>query len=168
MLVTVGTEHYQFDRLIDWIDTWLASVEGSRVECLIQHGVSRPSTRAESRAFMPFDEMLAATREASAIVCHGGTGSVMLSRHEGIKPIVVPRTHDHGEHVDNHQVVFARRMATRYEVEIAETEQDLHGLLDAVLDRRLDPRGENLGDGARPAITRFSRLMDELLSGGSR
>lgn len=168
MLVTVGTEHYPFDRLIDWIDTWLSSAGESAVECLVQHGVSRPSSRAESRPFMPFDEMLAATRAASAVVCHGGTGSVMLARHAGIKPIVVPRTRDHGEHVDDHQVIFARRMAARHEIEIAESEQGLHELLDALRDRRLDLRGDGIGDGADPAIARFTQLMDDLLVGSAR
>lgn len=165
VLVTVGTEHYAFDRLIDWMDAWLATEHGRDVRCLVQHGASRAPRGAEGRALLPFDEMLAATAEASAIVCHGGTGSIMLARHEGLKPIVVPRTHAHGEHVDDHQVAFARRMAARGDVELAETEDDLRRLLDGIVDGRWDPRSVGHANGVGEAVARFRELVDALMEG---
>ncbi len=168
VLVTVGTEHYAFDRLIEWMDTWLTSEPGRGVRCLVQHGVSRSPRQAEGRAFLPFDEMLAATARASALVCHGGTGSVMLARHEGLKPIVVPRTHRYGEHVDDHQVAFARRMAARGDVELAESEERLHGLLDAVVEGRLEPRSLGHTDGISQAIARFCELVDAMMANEGR
>jgi UDP-N-acetylglucosamine transferase subunit ALG13 len=168
VFVSVGTEHYPFDRLIDWLDAWLATDAGNGVDCLVQHGVSKPSSRARSRPFLPFDEMLATAGTASAVVCHGGTGTVMLARHAGIRPIVVPRLHDLGEHVDDHQVAFARRMAARGDVELAESEHGLHDLLDGLVEGTFQPRSADVMDVGRQAVERFGRLVDELLQGGAR
>jgi UDP-N-acetylglucosamine transferase subunit ALG13 len=168
VLVSVGTEQYPLDRLIDWMDAWLATEAGTRVDCLVQHGASKASSRARSRPFLPFDEMLATAGAASAIVCHGGTGTVMLARHAGIRPIVVPRRHRLGEHVDDHQVSFARRMAALGDVEVAESEQRLHDLLDGLVEGTFDPRSADVADGGRQAVAKFGRLMDELLLGRTR
>jgi UDP-N-acetylglucosamine transferase subunit ALG13 len=168
LFVSVGTEHYPFDRLIEWMDGWLATGVGSRVDCVVQHGVGKASSRAASRAFLPFDEMLANANLASAVVCHGGTGTVMLARHAGIRPIVVPRLHGRGEHVDDHQVEFARRMAARGEVEVAESESELHRLLDSVVEHRLDLRCAGINESSDAAVARFCRLVDDLLVGSAR
>jgi UDP-N-acetylglucosamine transferase subunit ALG13 len=168
VLVSVGTEHYRFDRVIDWLDAWLATDAGAHVDCLVQHGASKPSSKARSRPFLPFDEMLATAETASAVVCHGGTGTVMLARHAGIRPIVVPRRHELGEHVDDHQVEFARRMAARGDVELAESERDLHDLLDGLVAGTFQPRSADVVDVGRQAVERFGRLVDQLLLGGTR
>ena len=51
----------------------------------------------------------------------------------GAVPIVVPRQHRLGEHVDDHQVAFSRRLAADGGgIHLAETEAELHRLLDRV------------------------------------
>src|SRR5439155_1579181 len=89
---------------------------GPPVRCVMQHGGATAPSRGEASAFLEYDHIEKLMREAAAVVCHGGTGSVMLARSLGKRPIVVPREHARGEHVDDHQVVFVRRMAARGEI----------------------------------------------------
>ena len=42
--------------------------------------------------------------EADLIITHGGVGSIVSSIEKGKKVIAVPRMHEYGEHVNNHQI----------------------------------------------------------------
>jgi UDP-N-acetylglucosamine transferase subunit ALG13 len=167
LLVTVGTDHHPFDRLVRWVDAWLGG--GSRqLRCLMQTGTSAPPTGpAAWQAYLEFDALQAAMAEAAAVVCHGGPGTILGARHLGAVPIVVPRKHRLGEHVDDHQVAFSRRLAAEAgEVHLAETEADLHHLLDQVT---VQPAAFRAGPGDRAtaaAVREFGRLVDGLVGPG--
>src|SRR5439155_12652420 len=122
VFVTVGTDHHPFDRLVGWVDRWLEASAGDRVRCLVQSGTSRRPRLADHRDYLSYQDMEANLHEAAAVVCHGGPGSVMMCRWAGKSPIVVPRRRDLGEHVDDHQTAFARRMAAEGELTLAEDE----------------------------------------------
>jgi UDP-N-acetylglucosamine transferase subunit ALG13 len=62
---------------------------------------------------MPFEEMVACFREAEKVVTHAGVGSILGASREGHTPLVVPRRHDLGEHVDEHQAELTRALAAR-------------------------------------------------------
>ena len=167
LLVTVGTDHHPFDRLISWVDAWLAG--GPRpLRCLMQTGTSAPpagaATAAEWRAYLEFDALQAAMASAAAVVCHGGPGTILGARHMGAVPIVVPRQHRLGEHVDDHQVAFSRRLAAEGDdIHLAETEAGLHRLLDRVA---AEPAAFRAGPGDRAtasAVREFGRLVDGLV-----
>jgi UDP-N-acetylglucosamine transferase subunit ALG13 len=141
LLVTVGTDHHPFDRLVGWADAWLAANPG-RLRCLMQTGTSAPPTGpADWRAYLEYD------------------------RHMGAVPIVVPRQHRLGEHVDDHQVAFSRRLAaTGGDIHLAETEAGLHRLLDRVA---AEPAAFRAGAGDRAtaaAVRAFGRLVDGLVA----
>ena len=59
---------------------------------------------------MSFDELDDEMAAADAVVTHAGIGSVLLAMMHGHRPIVMPRRSDLGEGVDDHQVMFARRL----------------------------------------------------------
>jgi UDP-N-acetylglucosamine transferase subunit ALG13 len=181
LLVTVGTDHHRFDRLVRWVDAWLAG-QPRRLRCLMQTGASAPPTGGvrgtpegcpgESgpvhwQAYLEFDALQAAMAGAAAVVCHGGPGTILGARQRGAVPIVVPRQHRLGEHVDDHQVAFARRLAAGGGViHLAETEVELHRLLDRVT---ADPAAFRAGPGGRAkaaAVHEFGRLVDGLVDGG--
>lgn len=108
IFVTVGTHHQPFTRLLDALD----SLDGG--ELVVQYGPGEPPAgvrRAE--AYMPFDQMLACFREADKVVTHAGVGSILCARREGHTPLVVPRRHDLGEHVDEHQAELTRKLEAR-------------------------------------------------------
>jgi UDP-N-acetylglucosamine transferase subunit ALG13 len=91
--------------------------------------------------FMPCDVLAGYMRAADAIVTHAGTGSIQMARASGKRPIVVPRRAELGEHVDDHQVPFARRLAAAGLITLVENEKDLpraiaqHGHAPVVADR---------------------------------
>ena len=165
LLVTVGTDHHPFDRLVGWAGAWLDAHPG-QLRCLMQTGTSAPPdpAAAEWHAYLEFDALQAAMAEAAAVVCHGGPGTILGARHMGAVPIVVPRQHRLGEHVDDHQVAFCRRLAAEgAEIHLAETEADLHGLLDRVA---AEPAVFRAGPGDRAtggAVREFGRLVDGLV-----
>jgi UDP-N-acetylglucosamine transferase subunit ALG13 len=171
LLVTVGTDHHPFDRLVRWVDDWLGGPGGQTdgLRCLMQTGTSAPpsgkSGAVEWRAYLEFEALQAAMRDAAAVVCHGGPGTILGARHMGAAPIVVPRRHRLGEHVDDHQLAFSRRLAGDGGVFLAETEAELHALLDRVAAEPATFRAPAGHRGTAAAVRAFQRLVDDLVAG---
>ena len=108
IFVTVGTHHDPFNRLLD------ALAQLDPAELVVQYGPGQPPPGvARAEAFMPFEQMVACCREAEKVVTHAGVGSILLARREGHTPLVVPRQHGLGEHVDEHQAELTRALAAR-------------------------------------------------------
>ena len=121
IFATVGTNETPFDRLIAALGPL-----GRDEPLVVQHGPSgvRPA-RATCVGFLPFDELVRYVRSARAVVMHAGVGSVMVALANEKRPIVVPRLHRFGEAVDDHQLVFARRLALEGLVTLVEDPADL-------------------------------------------
>jgi UDP-N-acetylglucosamine transferase subunit ALG13 len=168
VFVTVGTDHHPFDRLVRWVDAWLSAGPADRVRCVVQFGTSTTPSLAEARQYLPYDELEALMGEATAVVCHGGPGSVMAARWRGTKPIVVPRRHGRGEHVDDHQLVFSRRMAAEGEILLVEEESDFRRVLDGVLDGSVSLDLPAARADVTISLERFEELVDGLFAGGGR
>jgi hypothetical protein len=99
------------------------------------------------------------------MVCHGGPASIIDARRVGVKPIVVPRRRGLKEHVDDHQVLFARRLAETAYIELVETEDQLRTALDAAI---ADPGAYRIeaperGTELDASIRRFEALAGALL-----
>ncbi len=110
ILVIVGTERFSFDRLIKAVDRLIE--EGVlRDEVVVQMGASvYQPRRAKFFKFVPFGEMSELISKASLVVAHAGAGTTLLSLQMGKPVILFPRMSRYFEHVDNHQVDFARKM----------------------------------------------------------
>ena len=166
VFVTVGTDHHPFDRLIRWVDGWVEAGGRERASCFVQHGTSKAppwngTAGLGHSEYLAHDEMSTRTAEATAVVCHGGPGTIMDCLKVGTKPIVVPRRHAEGEHVDDHQVRFTRRLESAGYIRVAETEDDLRTLLDEAL---ANPERETYRseDTTTATATRFAELAMEL------
>jgi UDP-N-acetylglucosamine transferase subunit ALG13 len=108
IFVTVGTHHDPFARLLDA----LGQLDGA--ELVVQYGPGQPPPGvARAEAFMPFEQMVECFREAEKVITHAGVGSILCASREGHTPLVVPRRHDLGEHVDEHQAELTRALAAR-------------------------------------------------------
>lgn len=151
VVVSLGTDHHRFDRLVDWIDECL----GARpdVRCLLQHGASRPSSLAISVPRMPRRELLELYRSARVAVVQGGPGSILDARGLGLIPIVVPRVARLHEVVDDHQVAFTDHMVAAGEALRARDATELADLVGAALLRpsefRSAPRQAHLEQASR-------------------
>jgi UDP-N-acetylglucosamine transferase subunit ALG13 len=107
IFVTVGTHHQRFERLLNALD----SLDD---ELVVQYGPGQqPPAASHAEPFMPFDAMLDRFREADTVITHAGVGSIICASREGHVPLVVPRRHELGEHVDDHQVELTRALAQR-------------------------------------------------------
>lgn len=160
VFVTVGTDHHQFNRLIRAMDHWCGNNEET-ANCFMQIGTSNPPNNSLYKKYLTYDEMEYHFKNADIVVCHGGPATIMLSKYYGILPIVVPRNHDYGEHVDNHQVFFTRRIAKDNEIILAEDEESLYEVLGLSLKKhcKVSPNMKQSDD----AIDRFSILVEKLL-----
>jgi UDP-N-acetylglucosamine transferase subunit ALG13 len=166
VFVTVGTDHHPFDRLIQWVDAWLELGGGRRARVFVQRGTSVVPSHAESRDFLGYEAMRTAIEDAAVVVCHGGPGTIMLAAYTGKVPIVVPRIRGLSEHVDDHQVVFTRRIATEGTIALAEDEGRFRVLLDRAL-AAPRVRRRAVGLSTAGAVRRFEEIVDELLNGKS-
>jgi UDP-N-acetylglucosamine transferase subunit ALG13 len=162
VFVTVGTERYPFHRLVDWVDEWSRTDAGRRARCLVQYGAGPAPRVAEGVDFLPFPRMRELLGAATAVVCHGGTGSVMLARSLGRKPIVVPRVKRYGENVDDHQVDFARRLLGLGEAETAESFAELRELLDGAADGSRSLLVDSTDAHVARAVERFEAAVSRL------
>jgi UDP-N-acetylglucosamine transferase subunit ALG13 len=160
--VSVGTDYHPFDRLCRWIDTWLADGGDEHARCFVQTGTSTPPAHAEHGQYLGHEQMESMMREAAVVICHGGPGTIMLAATMGKRPIVVPRRKAAGEHVDDHQHAFTRRIAADGAIFLAESEADFRGFLSGMLHANggepLPPRLTSPAD----AVRRFEELVDGL------
>ena len=150
ILVTIGTNEQPFDRLIR-----AATTLGGDEPLLVQHGSSRvPHGRGEWVDFLSFDELADRARQARVVVCHAGVGSIMLARRCGHRPVVVPRRHQLGEAVDDHQLFLARRLAQSGIVTLVEDVADLPAAIAAPAATAAGQSGPLRGAGALSADVR--------------
>ncbi len=103
IFVTVGTQPQLFTRLFDELVNLIdENIITDRI--IAQAGsniVTNPSI--ESFDFLPSKKMLEYLQEASLIISHGGTGSIISALKLGKKVIGIPRIAELGEHINNHQ-----------------------------------------------------------------
>jgi UDP-N-acetylglucosamine transferase subunit ALG13 len=168
VLVTVGTDAFPFDRLMQWLDVWLREGGSDRARVLVQSGSSTPPERAESAAFLPYADLQAAVGRATAVVCHGAGPSILEILEHNVVPIVVPRRRALGEAVDDHQVLFTKRLAAEGRARIADSAGELGRLLDQAI---ADPTAFRPDHGvADPSATTraFATAVTPLLGGHDR
>ncbi|WP_281966202.1 glycosyltransferase [Serinicoccus marinus] len=146
------------------MDAWTR--QRSAVRVLVQHGFTAPLERSAlvQVEFLGHHDLKRLLSRSRAVVCHGGPGTIFDCRREGLLPVVMPRSAGQGEHVDDHQVLFTRRLAQAQLIDRVQTQEQLHKALEGALDR---PRTtlESADDAAVVASTqRLSALVDEALT----
>lgn len=111
IVFTLGTIIFPFDRAVDWLDRLLEQ-EILTEPVLFQHG-----STSVARLHHPLlttvkslskTEMLDSVRQASLVVAHAGQGSTRMLAKMGSSFVLLPRLKRYGEHVDDHQLLFAR------------------------------------------------------------
>ena len=103
ILVMLGTQNNSFHRLLEELDK-LIKKEIIQEEVIVQAGHTKyKSKNMEIFDLIPKEEIKKFQQEATYIITHGGAGSIISSIKCGKKVIAVPRKHEYGEHVNNHQ-----------------------------------------------------------------
>jgi UDP-N-acetylglucosamine transferase subunit ALG13 len=60
--------------------------------------------------YLSFGKLCERVQESSVVITHAGAGSTLTCIQQGKHPIMVPRRARDGEHVDEHQLPFTRKM----------------------------------------------------------
>ncbi len=104
IFVTVGSQKFPFDRLLEAIDA-LTAQKVIQEEVFAQIGYSnyKPS-HFSCVDFMDRNAFERRIHAADIIITHGGTGVIIKSVKMGKCVIAVPRLSQYGEHVDDHQI----------------------------------------------------------------
>lgn len=105
IFVMLGTQNNSFHRLLEEIDKLMENriiIEN----VIVQAGYTKYQPKSENMKVLDFisrEELDTLEQEANFIITHGGVGSIITSLEKGKKVIAVPRLHEYGEHVNNHQ-----------------------------------------------------------------
>lgn len=103
ILVLLGTQNNSFHRLLEEIERLIRNKIISE-EVIVQAGYTKyESENMKILDFISNEELEELQKKADLIITHGGVGSIITSLEMGKKVIAVPRLHEYGEHVNNHQ-----------------------------------------------------------------
>ena len=103
ILVLLGTQNNSFHRLLEEVEK---NIENGTIKekVVVQSGYTKfESNKMEIIDLMSKEQLEKFQDEANLIITHGGVGSIVSSIEKGKKVIAVPRKHEYGEHVNNHQ-----------------------------------------------------------------
>lgn len=115
IFVTVGTHEQPFNRLIQKVDE-LKKDGIIQEEVIMQTGFSTYEPKyCQWNKLLPYQQMIKNVSDARIVITHGGPASFVMPLQIGKIPIVVPRQHQFDEHINDHQVEFARNVAQRME-----------------------------------------------------
>jgi UDP-N-acetylglucosamine--N-acetylmuramyl-(pentapeptide) pyrophosphoryl-undecaprenol N-acetylglucosamine transferase len=128
LFATVGAT-LPFDRLVEMVaQMQREGLTPARV--VVQTGVGGAAPAGlEVVESLDFDEVQALLRDASIVVCHGGTGSLITALRQGCHVIAVPRLAAREEHYDDHQSEIVEAFVERGLVMKADTPEDLRQAL---------------------------------------
>ncbi len=104
ILVTVGSQKFQFNRLLKEIDELIENGE-IKESVFAQIGVS--DYRPKNYKYIDFltqDELEKKIGECNLLITHAGTGLIINAVKKDKKVIAAPRLAKYGEHVDDHQI----------------------------------------------------------------
>ena len=109
IFVTVGSQKFQFNRLLEAVDALVAS-EGVKGGAFAQTGACTYKPKSmQHEAFLDRESFRAQMDACDVVITHGGTGAIIGAVKAGKKVIAVPRLAQYGEHVDDHQIEIVKQ-----------------------------------------------------------
>ena len=112
ILFTTGHEQFQFDYLMRLVTP--VRNEFPDEEIVVQYGHSKfipAGNGIEAVELLPPEKFREAVCNARVVISHCGEGSLLLLQELGIPFVLVPRTKQRKEHVDDHQLEWAQVLA---------------------------------------------------------
>lgn len=111
IIFTLGTIFFPFDRSVNWLQE-LLDQEVIAEPVLLQHGATSTAKLRHplitSVVSLTDTEMHEAVKQASLVISHAGQGSTRMLAEMEARFVLLPRLKRYGEHVDDHQLLFAR------------------------------------------------------------
>ena len=160
IFVTVGTHEQPFNRLIEKMDE-LKRNQVITEDVIIQTGFSTYEPQfCQWSKMLPYSEMIENVSKARIVITHGGPSSFIMPLQIGKIPIVVPRQHQFNEHVNDHQVEFARNVAQRMGTIIPVEDIEALGNIITDYDRIIS----NMGRGMSSNNAKFNKELEKIVS----
>jgi UDP-N-acetylglucosamine transferase subunit ALG13 len=163
IFVTVGTHEQPFNRLVKAIDK--LKKDGVITEDVImQTGYSTYEPKyCKWDKLIPYDQMVKNVEDARIVITHGGPASFIMPLQIGKTPIVVPRQKRFNEHVNNHQVEFAKNVAERMGTIIPV--EDINKLEEVIenYEQIVADMGHSMSSNNQKFCQELESLVDEML-----
>lgn len=163
IFVTVGTHEQPFNRLVQEIDN--LKRDGVITEdVIIQTGYSTYEPKyCKWDKLIPYKQMIKNVEDARIVITHGGPASFIMPLQIGKTPIVVPRQKKFDEHVNDHQVEFARNVAKRMGTIIPV--EEITKLKDIILsyDKIVETMGHGINSNNEKFCETLEKIADELV-----
>lgn len=143
IFVTLGSQKFQFDRLLQRLD---ALIEKGVITqpVFAQTGYSTYAPRHfETAAFMDRDAFSEKMGQADTVITHAGTGAIIGAVKKGKKVIAVPRRAKYGEHVDDHQTQIVEQFSEMNILEPCWEVDDLEAAYTAAMEKTYIPYQSN-------------------------
>lgn len=110
--VTLGTIPYSFERAISWLNVLLEQ-DVITEPVFVQHGITNVSPIAshplvETKSIVDLEELTERVNQSRLVISHAGQGSTSMLAAQQASFILLPRLSQYKEHVDDHQLFFAR------------------------------------------------------------
>ena len=107
LLITVGTEQYQFNALMHWVEL-LIKYQLIDCEVLVQYGYSTYfPDGSKAYRYLANQEFLSFVDQASLIISHCDEATAQLLEDKDKPYVLVPRLQRFRENIDNHQMEVA-------------------------------------------------------------
>lgn len=165
IFVTVGTHEQPFNRLVKAVDDLKKSGVITE-EVIIQTGFSTYEPQyCEWSKLIPYQDMLKNVEDAHIVITHGGPASFIMPLQIGKVPIVVPRQKQFEEHVNDHQVEFARNVAERMGTIIPVEDIGKLGEIIANYDERVAGMEHGMNSNNAKFNEEFEKISNVVLKG---
>lgn len=134
IFVTVGSQKFQFNRLLKEIDK-LVGEEKITEEVFAQTGYSDyEPINYKYKNFLDRDEFSDIMSKCDKVVTHGGTGAIVDAVKQEKKVIAVPRLKEFGEHVDDHQLQIINEFKKMNFIKSVDKIKDLNDIINKIKD----------------------------------
>ena len=143
VFVTVGSQKFQFNALLEAVDALVANgaVEGG---AFAQTGAcTYEPAFMEHSAFLGREGFQERLKACDIVITHGGTGAIIGAVKAGKKVIAVPRRAERGEHVDDHQAEIVSQFAEMGLIEPCMNPADVPAAYDRALAKEYLPYKSN-------------------------
>ena len=137
IFVTLGSQKFQFNRLLKEIDRLIEQGKINE-EVFAQIGYSdyKPKNY-KYKAFLDRDEFTYIMSKCDKVITHGGTGAIISAIKKDKKVIAIPRLSKYGEHVDDHQIQIVKQFDKMNFISACSDIKNLNDIYNEIDDKKL-------------------------------
>lgn len=156
VFVTVGSQKFQFNRLINELDKISGHRKDIEIYAQIGYSTYKPVNFVYTE-FLDSSEFNKQIESSDLVICHSGTGVIIRSL-ELSKPVIcVPRRKRYGEHVDDHQTEIATLFASQNYLINCDDISNLNDLIDKAFSHRFSSFHSNTNEFVKGLIDIIER-----------